>query len=169
MSESINAEFEAYVNAELGDIAVVSEGRYISPKIQNYHKVWQHREAQLEAFKTERKDLISHMHTQALVIQKLEAQLADAKQVANDCRIVADNAIAEAKKYQWKPIETAPKDGTRILLNIDHGKHGDAVWTGLWADGWIVSYGKPENTPTHWMPLPKPSIDATIQAEGKQA
>lgn len=51
MSESINSEFEAYVKAELGDIAVVSEGRYISPKIQNYYKVWQHREAQLADWK----------------------------------------------------------------------------------------------------------------------
>jgi hypothetical protein len=38
----------------------------------------------------------------------MQAQLADAKQVANDCRIVADNAIAEAlaakkdaERYQW--------------------------------------------------------------------
>lgn len=51
MTESINAEFEAYVKTELGDIAVVSEGRYISPKIQNYFKVWQHKEAQLAAVK----------------------------------------------------------------------------------------------------------------------
>jgi hypothetical protein len=42
VTESINAEFEAYVKAELGDIAVVSEGRFISPKIQNYFKIWQH-------------------------------------------------------------------------------------------------------------------------------
>ena len=35
-------------------------------------------EAQLEAFKTERKDLISHMHTQTLEIQ----QLADAQKDA---------------------------------------------------------------------------------------
>lgn len=47
MREPINAEFEAYVKSELGDIAVVSEGRYISPKIQNYYKVWQHLQAQL--------------------------------------------------------------------------------------------------------------------------
>jgi aconitase A len=53
MNESINTEFEAYVKAELGDIAVVSEGRYISPKIQNYYKVWQHQEARLSAAKSQ--------------------------------------------------------------------------------------------------------------------
>jgi len=58
MSESINAEFEAYVKAELGDIAVVSEGRFISPKIQNYYKIWNNQqtkitelESQVEALK----------------------------------------------------------------------------------------------------------------------
>lgn len=54
----------------------------------------------------------------------------------------------------WMPIETAPKDGTRVLLVIDHGEWGDKIWTGLWANGWMVSYGKTSNPPTHWMPLP---------------
>ena len=62
----------------------------------------------------------------------------------------------EDNKIEWQPIETAPKDGTRVLLVIDHGEWGDKVWTGLWADGWIISYGKTSNKPTHWMPLPVP-------------
>jgi hypothetical protein len=53
MTEPINPEFEAYVKAELGDIAGISEGCYISPKIQNYYKLWQHREAQLKAAKNQ--------------------------------------------------------------------------------------------------------------------
>lgn len=57
---------------------------------------------------------------------------------------------------EWQPIETAPKSGERILLVIDHGPHGDKVWTGLWAGDWIVSYGKAQSHPTHWMPLPEP-------------
>ena len=60
---------------------------------------------------------------------------------------------------EWQPIETAPKDGTRVLLVIDHGEWGDKVWTGLWADGWIVSYGKTTNEPTHWMLLPEAPND----------
>lgn len=54
----------------------------------------------------------------------------------------------------WQTIETAPKDGTRVLLVIDHGEYGDKVWTGLWADGWMVSYGKAASQPILWMPLP---------------
>ena len=34
-------EFEDFVKHELGDIAVFDDGRYISPKIQNYWLTWQ--------------------------------------------------------------------------------------------------------------------------------
>jgi len=55
---------------------------------------------------------------------------------------------------QWSQIDTAPRDGTRVLLAIDHRDGCDKVWTGLLADGWIVSYGKPTAPVTHWMDLP---------------
>ncbi len=34
--------FETYVKTEMGDIAIFDEGKYISPKIQNYWKIWKH-------------------------------------------------------------------------------------------------------------------------------
>lgn len=34
--------FEDFVKAELGDAAVKDSGRYISPKISNYKRVWDH-------------------------------------------------------------------------------------------------------------------------------
>jgi hypothetical protein len=67
---------------------------------------------------------------------------------------------------QWRPIETAPKDGTEILL-----AHATWVDTGYWAvningdgcDGWtcewVASWGYEEYalvSPSHWMPLPEP-------------
>lgn len=81
---------------------------------------------------------------------------------------------------EWLPIETAPKDGTWILIggsarqpqeydppNYDLGYHEYGsrslmMFVGHWADGkytskftdqWDDYYG-PE-CPTHWMPLPK--------------
>ena len=33
--------FEAFVSSEMGDVAVREGDRYISPKIQNFWKVWQ--------------------------------------------------------------------------------------------------------------------------------
>jgi hypothetical protein len=64
-------------------------------------------------------------------------------------------------KSEWQPIETAPKDGTYILLFIE-----DSVISARWriAD-WDVavlsSHGcgccaSGNSAPTHWMPLPEP-------------
>lgn len=75
---------------------------------------------------------------------------------------------------EWRPIETAPKDGTPILVaggEDDNTKYADpdirafmraptrAMWDG---DGWLITLaeaacvGVERLTPTHWMPLPTP-------------
>lgn len=59
----------------------------------------------------------------------------------------------------WKPIDTAPKDGTVILLG-----HSEAVFDGwwdtydnAWVDGETNGYGDLRSyDPTHWQPLPAP-------------
>ncbi len=91
---------------------------------------------------------------------ELRAQLTKAEQLwqvaQGRCDGLEEKLVkAEQRVAEWQPIETAPKDGTRVLLCIDHGEWGDKVWTGLWGDGWMVSYGKARTEPTHWMPLPK--------------
>lgn len=69
----------------------------------------------------------------------------------------------------WQPIETAPKDGTRILLlgkeygepKVSIGAYQDNK---VWSDessttddgyGWY-GHDNWSPTPTHWMPLPEP-------------
>ena len=65
----------------------------------------------------------------------------------------------------WMPIETAPKDGTRVLLMLRGPKPPEMIarWTQAWTSEdddlleWIndeedTIYG----TPTHWHPLPAP-------------
>jgi hypothetical protein len=72
---------------------------------------------------------------------------------------------------EWKPIETAPKDGSTILVwgkymihpspaewNMNR-KEWRAVWDGSrviesQGDTWI-DYAEPSGV-SHWMPLPKP-------------
>jgi hypothetical protein len=65
---------------------------------------------------------------------------------------------------RWQPIESAPKDGTAVLIFVpDMGNWPDrptivtAFWNGGlgWCDNAMVgcqTYGRP----THWMPLPAP-------------
>lgn len=64
----------------------------------------------------------------------------------------------------WQPIETAPKDGTNILIH-ELGDTFVAWWlNGLerWVDGkWTEMDGWVTYDPTHWMPLPPPPEDAT--------
>lgn len=77
---------------------------------------------------------------------------------------------------EWKPIETAPKDGTRLLLMRENRRHSHlppilwikvGEWTAWHSDGYveawredvIASGGDTKRirlVPTHWMPLPPP-------------
>lgn len=61
----------------------------------------------------------------------------------------------------WRPIATAPKDGTRILLWIGYalvGSFFDCNCAGeeLWEDHDGMALDRERQTPTHWMPLPAP-------------
>jgi hypothetical protein len=55
----------------------------------------------------------------------------------------------------WQSIESAPKDGTEILVYRDGVHH--VLWHNLdWCDpthSWSFTKEAP---PTHWMPLPDP-------------
>ena len=56
---------------------------------------------------------------------------------------------------QWQPIETAPKDGTDIL--VYHPEHREQFVCyflgGLWHYSLDTALG---SNPTHWQPLPTP-------------
>ena len=83
-------------------------------------------------------------------------------------------------EMKWQPIETAPKDGTEILLYNEDGNIESGNWVEAEPDGtdcmgsdagWMSfsgftfpgrSFGNPDYftkqqaPPTHWMPLPEP-------------
>lgn len=60
---------------------------------------------------------------------------------------------------EWKPIETAPKDGSPVLAFFGPRHIEGVFWDdapGVWcfySDGDITF---PYKQPTHWMPLPEP-------------
>ncbi len=70
---------------------------------------------------------------------------------------------------EWQPIETAPKDGTVIIL-CESG-YRDSIRASFWrqdGDGFPWKFLDPDSEtflngwlgdhrgPTHWMPLPEP-------------
>jgi hypothetical protein len=95
-----------------------------------------------------------------------------------DClRLVSETLAAQAveKVAGWRPIESAPKDGTPVLVveNIDGRQvvgeayccHDDESF--YWAQESPHDYPEPDKIfPTHWMPLPSPPVRASSQDGG---
>ena len=73
----------------------------------------------------------------------------------------------------WQPIETAPRDGTWVLLADPDlcDEHGVLLPVPAEFRPEVTGWGSPDGewmdlhgcrviTPTHWMPLPEPPEDA---------
>ena len=68
--------------------------------------------------------------------------------------------LAEARRdgeRLWQPMETAPRDGTAVLLSIEDSVDAAIFWKEQWLfRGEIPLTGEPDA----WMPLPKPQAAA---------
>lgn len=69
---------------------------------------------------------------------------------------------------EWKPIDTAPKDGTVVLVYTKDGctqMHGGEIWPckHFKGDWWVEAGGECYTTctPSHWMPLPLPPLNVS--------
>jgi hypothetical protein len=71
---------------------------------------------------------------------------------------------------EWQPIETAPRDGTRVWLFCPWDRWvGSAAWRqNVYHNGeeaWSEDDGESavlgHDPPTHWMPLPKPPVTSS--------
>lgn len=69
---------------------------------------------------------------------------------------------------EWQPIETAPKDGTQVLLDISYWYPGDKSFTEAYV---VAQYDEDEEFPWYagdvsyqrgaavaWMPIPKTNV-----------
>ena len=68
------------------------------------------------------------------------------------CAASLEAAWQARPEPQWQPMETAPRDGTEILLSDGHYKR-----TGWWAkriNRWSLDSAVPMAIPTQWLPLP---------------
>ena len=59
---------------------------------------------------------------------------------------------------KWQPIETAPKDGTQILIYDPADPTGSGVNQAKWDRSNFVEVVEEYGVfwPSHWMPLPQP-------------
>lgn len=80
----------------------------------------------------------------------LTEQLAAAKRDAKEAEAYAGGLEQRTK---WQPIETAPRDGTPVLLWGPWGEVG--MWCYSHPIGWNDGYEALMHPPTHWMPLPE--------------
>lgn len=77
-----------------------------------------------------------------------------------------DAALTSRGMTGWRPIETAPCDGTEILLYEGFQPHiGAGYWNTADAE-WRSSCGNSAlwKSPTHWMPLPDPPLPTPDQS-----
>ena len=75
-------------------------------------------------------------------------------------RRVAKAALELSDAAAWRPIDTAPRDGTLILVAV---KHIECDVVSFWGAGWRETTNglMLRDKPTHWQPLPAPPSDAT--------
>ena len=67
---------------------------------------------------------------------------------------------------EWQPIETAPRDGSRIMLSkwVGHFDHKTSCWwiiDGFYKaeiDDWYRNTDGRLNEPTHWKPIDAPKV-----------
>lgn len=87
---------------------------------------------------------------------------------------------AEGAVVGWQPIETAPRDGTVIIVGGTPDGYGPKVRTAHWGSGRYLNHKKgfqqawvdhPGHTcdPTHWMPLPAPPASDTTAGDEPKA
>ena len=94
-------------------------------------------------------------------VGRLQALISDAKEAIDADDVIAAYRILDSQPApsQWRPIETAPKDGTEVLMVFvfedDETLHRVVRWDGSEMWPWRDEYtGYREGEAKGWLPLP---------------
>lgn len=75
-------------------------------------------------------------------------------------------SAVSAEPVAWQSIETAPKDGTVVLVCQETEPGFWEFEQAWWSPTWGFGGGNCTNKPTHWMPLLSPPSNAAMQKDG---
>ncbi|MGH2343401.1 hypothetical protein ACRC7T_18200 [Segnochrobactraceae bacterium EtOH-i3] len=94
-----------------------------------------------------------------IAVARLISHLPDIAKELLEKRNDIDALIAALKEVQWQPIETAPTDGTLILVCRTGMRETPRIV--LFMDGawWSAGGQWISDTRSRWMPLPKPPAE----------
>jgi hypothetical protein len=109
------------------------------------------------------KELIAEALDKSNSIQGLKGYYRAPGVSDHQAKVIGDllgKLAAALEAHQWRPIDTAPRDG-KVILGFPkiYAVVGYTDWAGEWveddaSDWWCASLLVPQ--PTHWMPLPNP-------------
>lgn len=93
-------------------------------------------------------------------LEALEYHTAQTRPIerTNEAITALREAIAQgAVVQQWQTMDSSPKDGTSVLVNVGIGISIGEYLKGFhpWNGGaWWIEGGQTTGVPTHWQPLP---------------
>lgn len=109
----------------------------------------------------------SHLEQMVKILETRRARVEDSPCLAQ-LQKLAEEALEAERANGWQTIETAPKDGTWVLVH----RHGwylpEVAQRSIYAPVWqTLNHGV---APTHWMPLPAPpaALDARPSKEDQR-
>ena len=102
-------------------------------------------------------EIIAFMHARTFTAQvemiAAELRLVRAQAELMEMRHSAETGLRVVPVEEWQPIDTAPKDGTKIIY-----LNGDEVSCCRWAEDdaeWWNDYTDQYAHPIYWMPIPE--------------
>ena len=89
------------------------------------------------------------------LVARLDMIVSDLQGLPHVTASVAEAAACIREMVEWRPIETAPRDGTEVIAMIAR-KRIRLAWyfkPSSRTEGWLDENGR-SIIPTHWLPLP---------------